>query len=238
MVMSSIREVYAERTEKWRTIEEQTWSTVDCIAPGIHIYHDVLTAELDVSGVLERYMNENSNDHHWKQAMVGYAETFLEYRDCFDFKFKTDASNKLRKSAAFDKLCAMYDASKHRQLQAVKHYCSIYNVGEMRYWEATNFVKYGIGQHFAEHADHGYSYNCTVSLVGWPNDEYEGGELEFRLWNILHKPKAGDLAIFPSNFMYPHRSLPVKSGIKYSLVTMLDYSEKFHAPGFHEETGN
>lgn len=236
--MSTNTELHVERTKEWTKIQEQTWSTVDCIAPGIHIYHDVLTAQLNIPNVLERYMGNNNNNHRWNQAMVGYSETFLEYRDCFDFKFTTESLNNLRKSTEFNDLCAMYDESKYRQLQAVKHYCSIYNIGEMRYWEATNFVKYKIGQHFAEHADHGYSYNCTVSLVGWPNDEYEGGELEFRLWNILHKPKAGDLAIFPSNFMYPHRSLPVKSGIKYSLVTMLDYSEKFHAADFYKETGS
>jgi len=30
----------------------------------------------------------------------------------------------------------------------------------------------------------------------------------------------------------------VKSGTKYSLVTMLDYSEKFHTPAMYEDTGN
>jgi hypothetical protein len=37
--------------------------------------------------------------------------------------------------------------------------------------------------------------------------------------------------------MYPHRSLPVEEGTKYSLVTMLDYSDKFHNPKFYQETG-
>jgi predicted 2-oxoglutarate/Fe(II)-dependent dioxygenase YbiX len=100
-----------------------------------------------------------------------------------------------------------------------------------------NFVKYGPGQHFQEHHDHGYSYNCVVSLVGYPNDDYEGGEINFRLQGLTIKPKAGDLFIFPSNYMYPHRAMPVKSGIKHSIVTMLDYSEKFHLPEFYSETG-
>jgi hypothetical protein len=38
--------------------------------------------------------------------------------------------------------------------------------------------------------------------------------------------------------MYPHRAMPVSSGVKYSIVTMLDYSEKYHRPEFYEETGN
>jgi predicted 2-oxoglutarate/Fe(II)-dependent dioxygenase YbiX len=100
-----------------------------------------------------------------------------------------------------------------------------------------NFVKYGPGQHFQEHHDHGYSYNCVVSLVGYPNDDYEGGEINFRLQGLTIKPTAGDLFIFPSNYMYPHTAMPVKSGIKHSIVTMLDYSEKFHKPDFYDETG-
>jgi hypothetical protein len=56
--------------------------------------------------------------------------------------------------------------------------------------------------------------------------------------NIKIKPKAGDLFVFPSNFMYPHRAMPVNSGTKYSIVTMLDYSNKFHNNKFNEESGD
>jgi hypothetical protein len=38
--------------------------------------------------------------------------------------------------------------------------------------------------------------------------------------------------------MYPHQAKPVTSGTKYSIVTMLDYSNKFHNPKFYEETGD
>jgi predicted 2-oxoglutarate/Fe(II)-dependent dioxygenase YbiX len=75
-------------------------------------------------------------------------------------------------------------------------------------------------------------------VVSFPNDDYEGGELFFRLQGVTVKAKAGETYIFPSNFMYPHRAMPVKSGVKYSMVTMLDYSDKFHSPKFYEETGN
>jgi predicted 2-oxoglutarate/Fe(II)-dependent dioxygenase YbiX len=91
-----------------------------------------------------------------------------------------------------------------------------------------NFVKYGKGQHFQEHTDHGYSYNATVSLVGYLNDNYLGGEIFFSRQEVKIKPDAGDLLIFPSNFMYPHRAMPVEDGIKYSLVTMLDYTDRGH----------
>jgi hypothetical protein len=38
--------------------------------------------------------------------------------------------------------------------------------------------------------------------------------------------------------MYPHQAKVVHSGTKYSLVTMLDYSSKFHTPEMYQETGS
>jgi hypothetical protein len=168
--------------------------------------------------------------------MVGYGMKMPEYRDCFDLKFKKSDIEHDQSEASL-KLQSLWSDVHFRKLQAVKDYTKRYNVGELRYWEALNFVKYGPGQHFQEHTDHGFSYNCVVSMVGYVNDDYEGGEIAFRMQGINVKPRAGDLFVFPSNFMYPHRALPVHSGTKYSIVTMLDYSEKFHDPKFYNEYG-
>lgn len=226
-----------QSTKDWRDIAAETWSSFEVIAPGIHVYHDVLPRELNIISVVEDYLRDNNDNATWGEALVGYRDKKPDYRDCFDFKFKPSTHLAKGSSPQEQALVEMYDATYFRQLQAVKHYCGLYNVGEIKYWEATNFVKYEKGQHFALHSDHGYSYNCTVSLVAFPEDNFEGGELEFDLWNLKIKPKAGDLLIFPSNFMYPHRSLPVIEGTKYSLVTMLDYSDKFHSQRYYEDTG-
>lgn len=228
-----------DRLREWYQIEEVTWSSCEEVVPGsgIWVYHDVITEELDPINRLEEVINSPDNDYQYQEAMVGYSMKIPEYRDCLDFKYKehdfdhdtTEWGDKLRKLA---------QDTKHRQLQVVKDYTRKYNIGELRYWEATNYVKYGAGQHFQEHHDHGYSYNCVVSLVAFPNDNYEGGELFFRLQNVMAKAKAGDVFIFPSNFMYPHRAMPVKSGTKFSMVTMLDYSDKFHSGVYLEETGS
>jgi hypothetical protein len=98
------------------------------------------------------------------------------------------------------------------------------------YYEAFNFVKYeGEGTHFNIHADHGPAYNCTVSAVIYINDDYEGGEIRFpRLDNYTHVPKVGDIAVFPSNYIYEHASLPMKSGTKYCVVVMTDINKLGH----------
>jgi Rps23 Pro-64 3,4-dihydroxylase Tpa1-like proline 4-hydroxylase len=225
-----------QRIADFYTIDKQTWSSVDDLGHGIFVYHDVIKPEMNVINRLEEVLSDESNNYEYKEALVGYAMKIPEYRDCLDFKFKkTDIQHDT--SEASIKLQNLWQDAYDAQLQAVKHYSKTFNIGEIRYWEAINFVKYGPGHHFQEHHDNGYSYNCVVSLVAYPNDDYEGGELAFRLQNINVKPKAGDLFIFPSNFMYPHRAMPVHSGTKYSMVTMLDYSDKYHSQEFYKETG-
>lgn len=223
------------RVQDFYRVEEETWSSYSEIGPGIFVYRDCIPQDCVIR--LERVLQSNRNPYIFSEAMVGYGMKMPEYRDCFDFKYKkTDLDNDT--SLFGDELRSIWQSVYDRALQPVKHYASHYRIGELRYWESMNFVKYGPGQHFQEHHDHGYSYNCVVSAVGYPNDDYEGGELYFRLQNLSVKPKAGDLYLFPSNYMYPHSAQPVKSGTKYSIVTMLDYSDKFHKPDFYQETGS
>jgi hypothetical protein len=225
------------RIQNFYKIDEITWSSIEDLGSGILLFRDVLPESMNIIERLESVLDDPTNHYNYAEAMVGYGMKMPEYRDCYDFKYKkTDIQHD--KSEASIKLQQLWDEVYFRQLQAVKYYCKVHNIGELRYWEAMNYVKYGPGQHFQEHSDNGFSYNCVVSLVAYPNDNYEGGELYFRLQNLNIKPKAGDLFVFPSNFMYPHRAMPVHSGTKYSIVTMLDYSDKYHRPDFYQETGN
>jgi hypothetical protein len=209
----------------------KTWTEKENLGNGIVCYRNVIKPEFDVIGRLEANLKPEGDQtgYSWLPAYVGYKQLMPEYRDCNDFKFKkTDIEHD--KSQTSLNLQALWQDVYDAQFHAVEDYRRDYNIMDLRYWEAFNFIKYGPGQHFQEHHDHGFSYNCTVSLVAYPNDDYEGGELYFRLQDLKIKPKAGDLYIFPSNFMYPHVAMPVHSGTKYSIVTMLDYNKKFHTP--------
>jgi len=215
-------------------IEEITWSSAEEISSGIWCYSNVIKPEMKVIESVENFL-KNNNQHQWMEARVGHNVKMPDYRNCYDFKYKTNVGYQFDKNSnEFIELDKMYNETKYAQLQAIKHYCLMYNITELKHWEATNFVKYENNQHFEYHCDHGFSYNCTLSMVSYPNDNYEGGELEFKIQGIKIKPKAGDVYLFPSNYMYPHRSCPVTSGIKYSMVTMLDYSKYFHTSEFYQ----
>jgi hypothetical protein len=218
-----------ENTNRENTM--QTWTEKEDLGNGIFRYKGVIKESFDVINRLEANLKPEGDTagYAWQPAYVGYKQLMPEYRDCNDFKFKkTDLEPD--KSEVSKNLQSLWQDLYDVKSPAVDDYCKMYNINNLKYWEAFNFIKYGQGQHFMEHHDHGFSYNCTVSLVSYVNDDYEGGELFFRLQNLKVKAEAGDLFIFPSNFMYPHQAMPVTSGIKYSIVTMLDYSKKFHTP--------
>lgn len=76
------------------------------------------------------------------------------------------------------------------------------------------------------HCDHIVSLfnNCggipILTALGILNEDYEGGEFVMFESMKLHLG-VGDLVIFPSNFLYPHKVNPVKSGKRYSFVSWL-----------------
>ncbi len=226
-----------QRIKDWYQIEEQTWTEAKEVGSGIWCYKNVIPNATEYIEKVSKILESPSPFLKWNQAQIGYNQIMPEYRDCYDFKYKPGIIQSTS-SPQIQIIEDIYQMFYYRQLQVVKDYSFRYNIGELRYWEAMNLVKYGPDQHFQYHCDHGYSYNCTVSLVAYLNDDYTGGELSFKLQDLMIKPDAGDLYIFPSNFMYPHRAMPVIEGTKYSLVTMLDYSDKFHGMEFYQETGS
>ena len=217
-------------------LEHEGISITD-LGNGIYVYSNVLPRDLNIPERLEDALSSGGERYGWQPAYVGYQELMPEYRDCVDFKYKKDDLYN-DNTEEYKKLASIWDECYTRQKIAVDDYAGKFNIHNLRYWEAFNFIKYEKGDHFQYHHDHGFSYNCTVSLVAYLNDDYEGGGLHFSQQDILYTPKAGDVVVFPSNYMYPHRAMPVLNGTKYSLVTMLDYSDKYHKPEFYAETGS
>lgn len=218
------------------------------VGPGIVVYRNVFKKELNLIDRLESSLSLQQNKKYtWNQATTGYAHTDLKYRDCFDFKIKLNddgsltANNENIPGAYFSdtesELASIWKDSYEAQTDAVNDYRVMFNLAPLNYWESFNFVKYGKDQHFQVHSDHGYSYICVLSSVGYINDDYDGGELYFDKFNLKIKPKAGDLYLFPSSFIYSHAAMPVTSGTKYSIVTMLDYLQAPHTPEYFELEG-
>ena len=202
---------------------------VENLALGVNVYKNVFSAEDSKRyiNILESNLNNNKK-YNWSQAQVTNSTTPIKKaRDCVDFKYKQEnlGPRDDHNSELIDLHQEIYEKLKY----CVDDYASYWGIN-VTYYEAFNFVKYeGEGSHFNIHADHGPAYNCTVSAVIYINDDYEGGELKFpRMDNLTYKPAVGDIVLCPSNYIYEHASLPIKSGTKYCVVVMTDINELGH----------
>lgn len=61
------------------------------------------------------------------------------------------------------------------------------------------------------------------------NDDYEGGELDFRDHDISIKPVAGQLITFPGGFKNIHQVLPVKGSTRHTIGAFWDYAESTYS---------
>lgn len=215
------------------------------LATGIVVYRNVFGSELNLKDRLDLIIeNDDTGSLTWNEAYTGYGAKNLKYRDCSDFKIKYNEDKSLnlnykniredQQSSTHKELVKLWKDTYSAQQDPVNDYINMFGLAPLKYWESFNFIKYKENQHFQIHSDHGYSYTCVLSLVGYLNDDYEGGELYFDKLNLKIKPKAGDLYLFPSSYIYSHAAMPVTSGTKYSVVTMLDYLQTAHTPEYRD----
>jgi hypothetical protein len=87
--------------------------------------------------------------------------------------------------------------------------------------ETYAILKYGVGQNFANHIDDHQLFHRRVSTVYYLNEDYLGGEINFPRFNISLKPKANQMIIFPSTYVYNHSVSPITEGTRYSVASWL-----------------
>jgi hypothetical protein len=101
-----------------------------------------------------------------------------------------------------------------------KDYMSDYGIFST--WHDTyGILKYGVGQQFTNHIDDHPDYHRRMSFVYYLNDNYKGGEINFPRFNITFKPKANQMIVFPSTYVYNHSVSPVIEGERYAVVGWL-----------------
>jgi predicted 2-oxoglutarate/Fe(II)-dependent dioxygenase YbiX len=206
------------------------------IAPGLIVYRNAFRKDLDLINRLEKILSSESNENQWKTAKTRsrYGQGGKKYRECSDFQVKKNSDDNSGKSKSTLDLEKISEDCYKASLDAVEDYAQHFRLPPLGYWSPLNFVKYDQGEYIEVHSDHSYSHICVLSSVGYINDDYEGGELFFDKLNIKIKPKAGDLYLYPSTYLYSHASLPITSGTKYSIVSFLDYLEAPHTSEYKE----
>lgn len=100
------------------------------------------------------------------------------------------------------------------------------------YAEPCTILRYREGQFYKRHVDNLLLASRfqevqqgiptrDISVVGYLNDDFEGGETYFDRQDVKVRPKAGAVLLFPAYFTHPHESLPVRKGQKYAFTSWL-----------------
>lgn len=190
------------------------------VAPGIIVYSDVIPDSSRLYLDLESSMLKLGFE--WGAASVKgerEAKVNVETRDTstFGIPYWCDASS-IEESTERDMFIKSMSSLFFCNFDPVERdYMSHYGVTTV--WHDTNAIlKYGRGQKFTNHIDDHQDYHRRISTVYYMNDNYEGGEINFPRFNLVIKPKANQMVVFPSTYVYNHSVSPVVSGERYAVV--------------------
>lgn len=70
----------------------------------------------------------------------------------------------------------------------------------------------------------------TLTSVLFLNDQYEGGEVAFRMWGLTIKPKYGSMLIYPSSFIGCHEVSPVVDGDRWVFIRWFTHGDSVAIP--------
>ncbi len=100
---------------------------------------------------------------------------------------------------------------------------------EIAWYEEPQLLRYTAGGYYLHHSD---AWQLVPELRAWQkvvdrdisvllylNDDYEGGELEFKRLFYRLRPRAGMLVWFPSDVRYEHMAKPVTHGRRSVIVS-------------------
>ena len=158
----------------------------------------------------------------------------LEKINWKDHLFYNFIKNKDYKRSGYQELEVSNDYVENKKIimeklhKAIFQYISNLNFPWFDSWAGysdVRFNKYKKNKKMAKHCDHIFTlFDGTrrgipiLSCLGVLNENYSGGEFII-LEKTIIPLKQGDLLIFPSNFLYPHKVTPVKKGTRYSFIS-------------------
>lgn len=176
------------------------------------------------------YLNENICDSTVKELKKLNTDEWSQH------KFQDPLSKKFITQSGDQELSTSYSneiSTKKIIMEEIWNVINNYIVKDLKFdwfhsWDGyteVRFNKYSKNTKMAEHCDHIHSAFDgnrkgipILSVLGILNDDYKGGEfIMFEDEEI--KFKKGDILVFPSLFLYPHKVEPVIKGTRYSFIS-------------------
>lgn len=176
----------------------------------VRIYKDFIPLEI-CNQAISDFNNADWKKHHYNDPLSNESVTYdndLSVTFC-----KTDACKFINDKVWYG---------------VHKYICEDIKLDWFSSWSGyseVRFNKYDPGTEMRQHCDHIHTLFDgsrrgvpILTILGALNNDYEGGEfIMFEDKQVLLP--AGSIAIFPSNFLFPHVVKPVTSGVRYSYVS-------------------
>lgn len=162
---------------------------------------------------------KNIGGFEFEETTVGTAP--LRYQN---IKYQDSATEDLNYADTFDNVL----------IQCLVEYCKIFpTVIETVRWKTNGYIiRYLPNQYIGPHSDCAIPYDSVTgeAISQFPlyntitssiilNDEYEGGEVYFRQWGILTKPKPNSVLMYSSSYMGCHEVAPIVSGERFAYLS-------------------
>ena len=193
------------------------------IAPGIIVYSNVIPNSETLYQDIEEGMA--SANIQWESASVQEAEdvkvnTMTRNTQAIGIPYRGQIESLESKS-----INEVFDLSLNNMFfehfdPIEKDYMSHYQISTP-WHDSYGVLKYGKGQFFTNHVDDHPDYPRRVSNVYYLNSNYTGGEINFPRFEITFKPKANQMIVFPSTYVYNHSVSPVIEGERYAVVSWM-----------------
>jgi Rps23 Pro-64 3,4-dihydroxylase Tpa1-like proline 4-hydroxylase len=193
------------------------------IAPGIVVYSDVIPDSQNLykdieEGIISAGLQWNAAEV--KEGSDSAVNTKTRDTSSIGVSYLGSINNTLSHSISERFFINLNNLFFENFDQIEKDYMSTYGIGS-EWHDQYGILKYGVGQKFTNHIDDHPSYHRRVSTVYYLNDNYEGGEINFPRFDITFKPKANQMLVFPSTYVYNHSVSPVVQGERYAVVSWL-----------------
>ena len=201
------------------------------LAPGIVIYSNILDNHETIADLLEYGVSLNLAT--WKRPTIKPESkhgSFLPFELFVSIGDKS-LTDTLTIGLAYNKNQAISEETPYPYSYISKLFFENFDPLEKDYMDEHrvsflhhdpySVLKYGAGQNFASHVDDSEEFPRKISLVYYINDNYDGGEINFTNFDISYKPKANEMIIFPSNYVYRHFVSEIKSGTRYSVASWI-----------------
>ena len=189
------------------------------LAPGIMRFRFPKESARTLKGLIQ-----NAMFRQWKPAevLVDDDKPGLNYeaRNCFNY-FLTHAQDDCHPQDPIRRAKESLEKGIDAAVEFVRGRYSIVPLVSHH----TVLLRYEETNKFHWHIDDHPVFPRVLSVSVFLNDDYEGGELEFKEFGIKVTPRAGEIVVFCSGFPYMHQVLPVTRGIRYAVVKWYEYAK-------------